>query len=72
MIKYYKQICVSSNKTPKTISHEKVNDYDFESEAFLECLKKPDEVRLYFDIDELNNEEDYEQFVAWLNKVFGP
>ena len=75
MIKFFKQIWVSSNRTPDTISHEEVNDYDFENEAFLEVLKKPDEVRLYFDVDELNDEEDYQQPLAWLSKVsevFGP
>ena len=75
MIKFFKQICVLSNRTPDTISHEEVNDYDFENEAFLEVLKKPDEVRLYFDVDELNDEEDYQQLLAWLNnvsEVFGP
>ena len=46
----------NSNKTPLTISHEEVNDYDFEHEAFLECLKNPEEVRLYFDIDEMAQE----------------
>ena len=64
MIKFFKQICVASNKTPQTISHEEVNDYDFENEAFLEVLKKPDEVRLYFDVDELNDEEGYQQLLA--------
>ena len=75
MIKFFKQICVASNRTPETISHEEVNNYDFEDEAFLEVLKKPDEVRLYFDVNELNDEEDYKQLLAWLNKVsevFGP
>ena len=45
MIKFFKQICAASNRTPDTISHEDVNDYDFKNEAFLEVLKKPDEVR---------------------------
>ena len=60
MIKFFKQICVSSKRTPDTISHEDANDYDFENEPFIGCLKNPDEVRLYFDVDELNDEEDYE------------
>ena len=75
MIKFFKQICVSSNRTPEAISHEEVNDYDFENEAFLEVFKKPDEVRLCFDVDDLNDKEDYQQLLAWLNKVsevFGP
>ena len=75
MIKYYTKLCVNSRQTPLTISHEEVNSYDFEHEAFLECLKNPEEVRLYFDIDKLADEEDYEQFLEWLTKVsevFGP
>ena len=75
MIKYFKQICVTSNQTPMTISHEEVNDYNFEHEAFLECLKNLEEARLYFDVNEITEEEDYEQFFEWLEKVsevFGP
>ena len=76
MIPYYKQIAVSSNRLPLYISHEEVNAYDFEEEAFIEVLKKPEEIRLYFDIDEtIKNEEDYKQFLEWLTKVsevFGP
>ena len=56
MIKYFKQISVNSKQTPLTISHEEVNSYDFEHEAFLECLKNPEEVRLYFDIDMMAEE----------------
>ena len=59
MINYFKQINVTSNQIPKTISHEEVNDYDFKNESFLECLKNPDEVRLYFDIDEMDEEKHY-------------
>ena len=69
MIKFFKQICVASNRTPEAISHQEVNDYNFENEAFLEVLKKPDEVRLYFDVDELNDEEGYKQLLAWLSKI---
>ena len=60
MIKYFKQISVNSNQTPLTISHEEVNDYDFENQPFFECLKNPEEIRLYFEIDKLADEEDYE------------
>ena len=63
MIKFFNRIHVTSNQVPKTISHEEVNDYDFENEAFLECLKQPEEVRLYFDVDEMAEEEDYKQFL---------
>ena len=69
MIKFYNQIRVTFNQNPKTISYEEVNDYDFKNEAFLEYLKNPDEVRLYFDVDEMDEEEDYEQFMEWLAKV---
>ena len=75
MIKYYTKLCVNSRQTPLTISHEEVNSYNFEHEAFLECLKEPEEIRLFFDIDKLADEEDYEQFLEWLTKVsevFGP
>ena len=54
MIKYYTKICVTSNQIPLTISHEEVNNYDFKNQPFLECLKKPDDVRLYFDVDQMD------------------
>ena len=45
MITYFDQLKVNANKAPELISHVDVNDYDFETKAFNECLKKIERFR---------------------------
>ena len=58
----------------KKITHEDVNNYDFEHNNFIELMFKPEYVRLYFDFDEIETIEDYNNVIEWLDTlkdVFG-
>lgn len=73
LIKYSKTIFLPKDVEPKTISFEEIDQYDFTS-SFNEVLRKPDMVHLYFDVDELADDEQIEEAYNYfedLGKTFG-
>ena len=65
------------NKTAswrKNITHEGVDNYDFEHNNFIEIIDKAEYIRPYFDFDEIETTKDYDNVITWLNSlkdVFG-
>ena len=58
----------------KNITHEGVDNYDFEHNNFIELMFKPEYVRLYFDFDHIETTNDYDDVIKWLDSlkdVFG-
>ena len=74
-IQYFLQIKENSRKTPLEISHQEIDEYDFQDQAFNEVLKDRKNIRLYFDVDEIQDESQYKELTDWfesLTDVFGP
>jgi len=74
LIKY--DICFNrpNNFIPQTISFEDVDNYDFKK-GFTEYLISEEYVHLYFDFDSIQNIDEFDSVLEWLEKVsevFGP
>jgi len=59
-----------NNYKPKEISFDEVDNYDF-SKGFTEFIISNDYLHLYFDFDEIKNEEQFDSVMEWLEKVKG-
>ena len=78
IIKCENRISISGNNFKK-ITHEAVDKLDFNNlrkngKSLVEFLIKPEYVRFYIDVDEVNNVEEYLKFRLWLeslSSVFG-
>ena len=74
-IKYANKLKFANNIEPLEISPQEVDKHDFMKKPFIEVLKNPPTVHLYFDFDKITSEEEYLGVVSWLEevkKVFGP
>ena len=78
IIKCENRISISGNNFKK-ITHDAVDKLDFDrmnanGKSLVEFLIKPEYVRFYIDVDEVNNVEEYLKFRLWLeslSSVFG-
>ena len=53
----------------KTITHEDVDNYDFEHNNFIEIVDKAEYIRLYFDFDSIETTDDYDNVIEWLDNL---
>ena len=71
-IQYVEQMIDTKKKDyKKSISYNNLTELP---KTFYEILLKPEYVHLYFDIDDVKSEDDYNEFINWLNSlkhVFG-
>lgn len=72
-VAFCKKISTSNAEKLPTLTYEQVDKYDFK-QHFIEFIKKPEYVHLYFDFDDFENESELNDALKWCNglkKVFG-
>ena len=72
-VAFCKKISTSNAEKLPTLTYEQVDKYDFK-QHFIEFIKKPEYVHLYFDFDDFENESELNDGLKWcdgLKQVFG-